>query len=93
VESSLPEWPTGGSRDGKAGEELVLFGKPLTQQKGGCMIFKAVIALTLLWYLCGCAGTVVKVVPINIQDAGKQIMHVVSTGDAEAELVLLEITF
>jgi len=40
----------------------------------------------------GCAGTKVKVVPINVHDAGKQIVKAIQ-GDRKAEVTLIVIEF
>jgi hypothetical protein len=51
-----------------------------------------IVTAGMLWYLCGCAGTVVHVVPINLHDTGKQVVKAVA-GDKTAEVTLLRIEF
>lgn len=56
-------------------------------------ILNLIIAVTLVWYLCGCAGTEVKVATIDIRDTGKNIVKVLSDKDYDAEVTIIRIEF
>lgn len=41
----------------------------------------------------GCAGSKVKVIPINFKDTGKQIVKFIKSGDPKVEVTLIIIEF